>query len=58
MPMEGIEVMHFKTKESRRDYIENLAPKYKVLSMSKVAPHNAPAGCQYKLVLIDETKMK
>lgn len=56
--MEGIEVMHFKTKEVRREYIKKLAPKYKVLSLGKVAPHNAPAGCQYKLVLVDETKMK
>ncbi len=58
MPMEGIEVMHFETKEARREYIKHLAPKYKVLSMGKVAPHNAPAGCQYKLVLGDITILK
>lgn len=58
MLMEGIEVMHFKTKEARREYILKMAPKYKVFSMGKVAPHNAPAGCQYKLVLVDTTKIK
>jgi len=56
--MKGIEVMHFKTKEARREYIKKLAPKYTVLSMGKVAPHNAPAGCQYKLMLADETIIK